>query len=186
MPRGRAVSRLLLAIGVLLILAGLLLPLIKLPQTFEASGPRTPFSQTTTYWVDWYRVPPISAGEKLMVELTTMEAQRAQLAVFPLRGEGEELAGLAVIIAALGGNETHFQKEIVAPVTARYLFMVVSFNSTFTLTVKSTWSPFYDARTSAILGVFLAGLAIVSIYYYRLKGENLGPSKQIESKQQDQ
>jgi hypothetical protein len=167
--------RRLRAIGLFLVIAGLVttlmstvLPLVKMPQTLVKRGPSVELNENVTYWIDTWILPPIDAGTQVSVDLRARNPGNISIAILPFQG-GEVISGSSPLLTyVFDSTRQTFSANAAAPVTSEYLVSIVCIKNNYTLTINSSWSPFYSIRTYIYLGLGALPAGILIIYYDRI------------------
>ncbi len=159
-------NRVLIFLGVAVMVATLVLPLWAQPQVLALNGPQVEHTPNRTYWVDIRMTPPIRSGTKMLVTLVSSRPGSAAILVFPSTPDGD-MKGPSMLAEVLAPTSTQTIWTLTAPQDSNYMFVVTSWNSTYTLTVESSWSPFYETKTGLLVGFALAFGGGLLEYYRR-------------------
>ena len=156
------IMEVILIIGVVLLVATLVLPLMKGPQTLSVNGPSIPYGDGN-YSISGYRIPPVDQNAPINVTLEDVTPDPVFIAVFP--GEGVTGGRPVYSTVTIFDSLTHSVKSTA---TQPYTVMISSFNgTTYHLTVKATWSPYFDAGNYFAEAVFVVIVGLAGFSYYR-------------------
>ncbi len=150
-------ARILMAIGIAIMVASQVLPLWTQRQMLTIFGPQS-FTTNRTYGIDAQITPPIRSGSGIVVTLNSSKPGSAAVLVFPSSSKGD-MRGPSVLADVLPAGERSAKWNLIAPEDSNYLIVVSSWNSTYSLMFESTWSPYYDSKTTLLVGfaVLLGG-----------------------------
>lgn len=157
-------ARTLAIIGILIIIASQVLPLWNQNEVLTWSS-----SQGTEtagrYLVEGRVTPPIKSGSSIAVTLTTANPGSAAVLVFPATSSGD--IGPSVLSEVLQTGERSARWSIVAPQDSNYLLVVASWNTTYSLTVESSWAPYHETAIVFPVGFAITFVGILIEYYQR-------------------
>lgn len=172
MRRLKAVGLLLVIAGMVIIFMSIILPSVKLPQTFSKKGPSVKLDENTTYWIDTWILPPIDAGTTFSVDFEGAHPGGLTIAIFPSR-DSEVIPGSSPLLTyVLGPDQQRLSTSMIAPMSSEYAVFIVSIRNNFTLKINSNWSPFYDLRVYLYFGIGVLPAGILIIYYETIKEDH--------------
>jgi len=166
--RLRILAALLLSLGVGALIVGVILPAHKTPQTLTASGPRLPYTAERNYWIDFYLIPPIDEGRPITLTLVTNIPGSVWVYLGPFDMQTESLSGPPVVNEMLRQNETGLVVFGCATKSAVYSLRITSWNSSYTISVQSIWSPYFEFRYGIVVGAGLVPASLLLLYYDRI------------------
>lgn len=168
MHRLKAIGFLLVITGIIIIFMSVILPLVKLPQTFVMRGPKVELNEDTTYWIETCILPPIDAGTPFSVDLEGAHPGGLTIAILPSR-DGEVIPGSSPLLTSvLDPNQQGLSTSTTAPMSSEYTIFIVSIRNNFTLMINSNWSPFYNLRIYLYFGIGALPAGLLVIYYERI------------------
>ncbi len=159
-------SLIVLASGVFLVIAAYSLPQVKMPETFSADGPATPYGNST-YMISGYAFPPIDRGQEIRISISGYAPGTVSISLFPsVPGSVSPVGPPLFFRTGLPGPD--YQIAFDSPATQPYGLYVSSVNRTsFLLTVKSVWSPFDPIRGYVPEGLLLLLAGAVGWVHFR-------------------
>ena len=161
----RALAALLLSVSVAFLILGFVLPEYRTAQTFTASGPNVTFTSERNYWIDFRLIPPIDEGQPITLTLVSSKpgSTRVYLGSFDLQTSLS--SGPPVVNEMLGQNKTELVVIGRATRSGIYSLRITSWNSTYSMTVQSVWSPYYFNFRYAIVVAGALMLASLLLLY---------------------
>lgn len=169
MRRLKTLGLLLTISGIVIIFMSIILPLVKLPQTFQKKGPSIKLDETITYWIDTWTLPPIDEGTSFSVNLEGSSPGGLSITIFPSR-YGEVIVGSSPLLTrAFTPIQQRLSITKIAPMSSEYTVSIVSIMNNFTLTINSNWSPFYVLRVYLYVGLGALPVGLLIIYYSKIK-----------------
>jgi hypothetical protein len=159
-------SIVVLAAGVSLLIAALVLPHVKLPQTFSAFGPATPYGNST-YMISGYAFPEIDKGQEISIGVSEYLPGTVSISFFPAVPGSVSPSGPPILFRT-DLPSPDYAITFLSPATEPYGLYVSSVNRTsFLVTVKSVWSPFDPIRGYVPEGLLLMLAGIVGWVHFR-------------------
>jgi len=141
------------------------MPYYKSPQRLEGSGPGVEFSSSRPYWINAYLIPPIDANQLVSLTLLSDRPGSTTVVLAYFDENLQSIVGPPLADAIFAPD----QKGLVVFTTTRrsgpYMLIVTSFNSSYTFSLSSVWSPFYQFRNLAIYSFLLLPISLVMVYY---------------------
>ncbi len=163
--KARAVGIALTTVALIFLAFGAIMPFYKSPQRLEGSGPGVDFTSSRPYWINSYFIPPIDTGKQMYLSVLSNREGATTVLLAPYDQDRQIIVGPALVNVAFDPS----QKGLVAYTTATrpgpYLLTITSYNSTYTFSLSSVWSPFYALRSLTIAGLGFLPLGAVIIYY---------------------
>jgi hypothetical protein len=169
-----------LSLGVAFLILGVVLPEYRTPQTFTASGPNVTFTSERDYWIDFYLIPPIGEGQPITLTLVSSKPGSTQICLGPFDLQTSLFSGPPVVNEMLGQNETELVVFGRATKSAVHSLRITSWNSTYSVTVQSAWSPYYfNFRYVIVVAGALMPGSLLLLHYGRIveKRERLSASQ---------
>lgn len=162
-----------LVLGFLLVLGGLVGPMIQLPGSMYRTGPGSlPGSANSTgtlipasYWTDTFETPPVRAGQTIRVQAAETGPGKVLLQVVQQNPSGNLPDAYTL---TLDSSLPAVDLSIPVKFNNPFLFLITSYNSTYTITVSGTWAIFYDWSLGIYWGSILLLIGIVVYYYYTI------------------
>jgi hypothetical protein len=161
-----AVFTAILVAGVAFVVGTYILPSVPSPQTMVSHGPIVPYGNSS-YTISGYFFPPIAKGEQVTLNISGYKPGTITISFFPSAEGSVSPTGSPLLFQPnLAG--TSLNVVLTSTGTQAYGMYVTSENrSTFTLTVSSTWSPFYFLRGYVSEGIFMVLLGGLGVVYFR-------------------
>ncbi|HUI85622.1 MAG TPA: hypothetical protein VLY21_00510 [Nitrososphaerales archaeon] len=152
----------ILGAGVALTIGAVVLPGVATAQTLVSNGPISPYG-FASYQISGYFFPSIAKGQTIDVNVSNYTPGSIEISLFPSQPYSVSPTGTPLLfLPALEGSYSHV--VLTSPETQPYGMYVTSQNrSTYTLVVKSVWSPYYVIRVYLPEGIFLIILGIVGV-----------------------
>jgi hypothetical protein len=165
MRKLKALGNFLTIIGIIIIFASTILPLVKLPQTYVKRGPSVKLDETTQYWIDTSILPNIDKGTPFSVDLVGGHSGGLGITILPFR-DGAVIAGASPLINQIfTADQQRFTASANTSIFSEYLVSIVSIRNNYTLTINSRWSPFDSFRAYTYLGLSALPAGLLIIYY---------------------
>jgi hypothetical protein len=155
----------LVVVGVVLLVIGLLMPYYKTPQRLSGTGPGVEFTPTRTYWVKTYIIPPIDSGTPINLSVLSDKPGATWVMLAPYDPQTQSLANSPIVNVIFAKEQKGLVTFVGADQSAPYMLMITSYNSSYTFTVSSVWSPYYELRASTIFGLAILPMGIVATLY---------------------
>lgn len=160
-----------LVLGFLLVLGGFVGPMIQLPGSMYRTGPGSVSSPTNStgtpipasYWTDTFETPPVRSGQTIRVQAAEIGPGKVLLQVVQQNPSGSLPDAYTL---TLDGSLPAVDLSIPVKFNNPFLFLITSYNSTYTITVSGTWAIFYDWSLGIYWGSVLLLIGIVVYYYY--------------------
>lgn len=159
-------SEAITVLGVVLLAVTLVLPLVKVPQTltitFTTEGPSAPY-QSINYAISGYRIPPVDQGTMINISLADISPDPVLVLLIPGNGvtTGPYVYSAFTVLSS-------FFASVRSPVSQPYTLVISSFNeTTYSLQVKSVWSPYYDAGNYTVEALFVILVGVGGFFYFR-------------------
>jgi hypothetical protein len=149
-----------------LLILGFVLPEYKTAQTFTASGPNVTFTSERTYWIDFNLIAPIDEGQPIMLTLVSSKPGSTHVCLGPFDLQTSLFSGAPVVNEMLGQNETGLVFNGRATRSGVYSLRITSWNSTYSVAVRSVWSPFYFSYRYVIIVAGTLVLASLLLLHY--------------------
>jgi len=141
------------------------MPYYKSYQRLEGSGPGVEFSPSRPYWINSYFIPPIDANQPVSLTLLSNRAGATTVVLAYFDENLQSIVGPPLADAIFAPD----QRGLVVFTTTRRsgpcMLIVTSYNSTYTFSLSSVWSPFYPLRNLAIYSFLILPISLVMIYY---------------------
>ena len=160
-------AALLLFASIVFLIIGFVLPEYKTAQTFTASGPNVTFTSERNYWIDYCMIPPIDEGQLITLTLASNKPGSTRVYLGPFDLQTSLFSGPPVANEMLGQNETELVVIGRATKSGIYSLRITSWNSTYSVTVQSVWSPYYFSFRYAIVVAGALMLASLLLLHYR-------------------
>ena len=169
MRKYRVLGAVLLSLGVAFLILGFVLPEYRTPQTLTASGPNVTFASERDYWIDFYLIPPIDEGQPITLTLVSNKPGSIQICLGPFDTQTSLFSGPVVVNEMLGQNETELVVSGRATKSAMYSLRITNWNSTYSVRVRSVWSPYYfnSKYVIVVAGVLMLG-SLLLLHYGRI------------------
>lgn len=163
--KARAAGIVLITLALIFLAFGTIMPFYKSPQRLEGNGPGVDFTSSRPYWINSYLIPPVDAGKQVYLSVLSNREGATTVLLAPYDQDNQMIVGPALVNVAFDPS----QKGLVVYTTATrpgpYLLTITSYNSTYTFSLSSVWSPFYALRSLTIAGLGFLPLGAVVIYY---------------------
>lgn len=161
--------------SVVFLVATLLLPTIKEPQTVQAEV--APSSSVQGSRVFGYGIPTVENGSAINVTLSDFEPQDVEYYLTPTVGNNV-LSALA--LGKVGDTPTS-SFVVNAQGTYSLELTIIAYNgSGFALTYSASWSPYSILGVYITPGVFLVAASLASTYYYGTRIERQHNEEKVE------
>lgn len=161
-----AIFWVILVAGVALTVGSLVLPDVSTNQTLVSHGPISPYG-AYSYQISGYFFPSIQQGQTIDLNVSDYKANSITLSFFPSQPNSVSPNGTPLLfLPNLEGPYSHI--VLTSPATQPYGMYITSQNrSSFTVVVRSVWSPFYVLRVYLPEGIFLILLGAVGVVNFR-------------------
>lgn len=162
----------LLISGIAMLATGRILAFIKADIQITIQGPNVQFSSERGYWIDDHVIPPIDRGTpiKLYVSVTGSGGP-IYVFLYPLSymipPAGE--VGGPPIASGVANETSAFTFTGDAPIGDSYVVELVTYNNTYTASLRSTFPPLYGLRTVTVPGLLFTPGGFALIYYDRIR-----------------
>jgi hypothetical protein len=163
--KGRLIGNSLIVLAVILMIFGLLMPYYKTPQRLSATGPDIEFTSTRSYWITTYIIPPIDKGTPINLSILSDKTGATWILLAPYDSQTQNLGGPPVINVVFAKDQKGFVTFTSAERSGPYMLMITSYNSSYTFSLSSVWSPFYELRALTTMGLAILPIGIVATYY---------------------
>jgi hypothetical protein len=163
----RIIGNLLTIFGILVVFSSLVLPLVKLPQTFNRTGPSA-VAGSNQYWIDTFILPQIDNGTVIMIYLKGVHPGGLGITIIPYQ-EGAPIVGATPVINYIFETDQEtLTAQSMATLDAEYFVSVVSIMNSYSLTISSVWSPYNSLRTYLYPGLSMLPAGLLIVYYDRI------------------
>lgn len=164
--RIKAFSYSAIAIGILLMVSGFVVPQLSFPASYTRSGPppSVKFSQSNPEWTEVFEIPAVHAPATIHIVATKSGSGNVTIQVtsYAYRTNPESFVFL------LTNSQPAINTNLVLDYSVPYLFFVTSENSTYSLTVSGNWEAYGYFNTNIYIGGVFVLAGIVSFYFHRL------------------
>lgn len=151
--------------GVIVIFASTILPIVKLPQTYVKKGPSVKLDSSTQYWIDTMVLPNIDKDTLFSVDLVGEHPGGLGITILPFR-DGEVIVGATPLINQIfNPDQQRFTASTNTTIFSEYLVSILSIKNNYTLTISSKWSPFDSLKAYTYLGLSALPAGLLIIYY---------------------
>ncbi len=168
MRKLRAYSAVLITAGVVLIFISTVLPQLKSEQTLVRKGPGVPLTDGISYWIDTFILPPIDEGSQFYVNLRTERPGNESVTVFPY-ANGQFIGSKPLVNWVFERDQSSFMVSTVVTVSSSYFVSIYSRMNNYTLTIRSTWSPYDSLRVYLYWGIAALPAGLLILYYDRIR-----------------
>ena len=165
MRKGKILGGFLFALGIMMLVVGLVMPYYKTQQLLEGTGPNIEFTPQQQYWIKSYIIPPIDVGTPINLSVLSNRPGRAVVLLAIYDQEQQSIVGPALVNAAFAENQKGLAVLTNAPRTSPYMLSITSYNSSYVFSLTSVWSPFYEFRSMTTFGIAVVPLGLITIYY---------------------
>ena len=141
------------------------MPYYKTPQRLSATGPEIEFSPTRPYWITTYIIPPIDKGTPINLSVLSDKTGATWVMLAPYDAQTQNLGGSPTINVVFAKDQRGLVTFTSAEQSGPYMLMITSYNSSYSLSLSSVWSPFYELRALATIGLAILPIGIVAAYY---------------------
>ena len=163
--KARAAGIVLITLALIFFALGTIMPYYKSPQRLEGSGPGVEFTSSLPYWINSYLVPPVDAGQQMYLSVLSNRAGATTVLLAPYDQDSQTIVGPALVNVAFDPSQKGLVVYTRATRPGPYLLTITSYNSTYSFTLTSVWSPFYGLRSLTIYALGLLPLGAVILYY---------------------
>jgi hypothetical protein len=163
--RTRTVGYATIALGILFLMIGAVMPYYKSPQNLQDSGPNLDTTPGRPYVIQSYILPPIDAGQRINLSLLTNKPGSTAVLLAPYNSKDQTIATPILVNAVFAKDQKGIAVFTNASRTATYILIVTSYNSSFTFILTSVWSPFYELRSFTVYALAVIPLGLVIVYY---------------------
>jgi len=123
------------------------------------------FTSSLPYWINSYLVPPVDAGQQMYLSVLSNRAGATTVLLAPYDQDSQTIVGPALVNVAFDPSQKGLVVYTRATRPGPYLLTITSYNSTYSFTLTSVWSPFYGLRSLTIYALGLLPLGAVILYY---------------------
>jgi hypothetical protein len=167
----KAFWKVTLGVGVLVLVAGLVGPLVPLQGFFARAGPDpgVNFNGTSPYWTDTFSIPPVQGGASIHVVATKIGGGNITIQIVGIYARTSSLPESFTIRldSVVPSVDTH----LVLHSTGQYIVLVTSYSARYSITFDGVWRSLYDFSLGVYWGSALIIAGLVSFYYYRIVRE---------------
>jgi hypothetical protein len=163
--KGRLFGNFLIVLAVVMMIFGLLMPYYKTSQRLSASGPDIQFTPKQNYWITTYIIPPIDKGTPINLSVLSDRTGATWILLAPYDAQTQNIAGPPIVNVVFAKDQKGFVKFASAEQSGPYMLMITSYNSTYSFSLSSVWSPFYELRALTTIGLAILLVGIVATYY---------------------
>ena len=170
----------LLISGIAMLAMGRILAFIKVDSLITMQGPNVQFTSERGYWIDDHIIPPIDRGTPIELHVSA-RGSGGPIYVFlyplsymiPPAGE----VGGSPIASGIANETNAFSFSGDAPIADTYVVEVISYNNTYTASLRSTFPPLYGLRVVTVPGLLFTPGGLAIVYYDRLRQRREGVFK---------
>jgi hypothetical protein len=148
-----------------MLIVGLVMPYYKMQQRLDGSGPNIVFTETRPYWIRSYIIPPIDAGQPITLSVLSDRPGSTVVLLAPYDPQSQTVSGPPVVNTGFAGDQRGMAVFSRATKSSPYMLMITSYNSSYTFSLTSVWSPFYEFRSLTTFGIGITPFGLVMIYY---------------------
>ena len=141
------------------------MPYYKSPQRLEGSGPNVDFTSSRPYWINAYLIPPIDADQPISLTLLSNRPGATTVVLAYYDENLQTIVGPAVADAVFASDQKGLYVFTETDRSGPYMLIITSYNSSYTFSLVSVWSPFYQFRNLAIYSFLIVPVGAVMIYY---------------------
>ena len=163
--KGRVIGYSLITLGVVFLTIGLVMPFYKSPQRLQGSGPNVDFSAKLPYFIRSYIIPPIDDGQPINLSVLSDHPGSTTVLLAAYDSNSQTITGPVLLNVAFAKDQKGVAIFTAAGKTSPYMLQITSYNSSFTFNLTSVWSPFYELRSLATLGLATTPFGLVIVYY---------------------
>jgi hypothetical protein len=163
--RGKVVGYSLIGLGIFFLLVGVVMPYYKTPQRLEGSGPAESFSSDRPYVISSYILPPIDEGEPINLSVMSDRAGTTTVLLAAYDSRAQTISGSVLTNIVFAKDQKGMAIFTTATKSAQYMLVITSYNSSYTFSLTSVWSPFYDLRSFTTYGFLTLPLGLAAAYY---------------------
>jgi hypothetical protein len=163
--KGKVIGGFLFALGIMMLVVGVVMPYYKTQQRLEGTGPKVEFTAHLQYWITSYIIPPIDVGTPINLSVLSDRPGRTSVLLAIYDQEQQSIVGPALVNVAFAENQKGLGVLTNAPRTSSYMLSITSYNSSYVFSLTSVWSPFYEFRSMTTFGIAVVPLGIITIYY---------------------
>ena len=162
---GKTVGYVLISLGVFFLIVGLIMPYYKTPQRLAGSGPNVEFASDRPYVIKSYIVPPIDEGQPINLSVLSDRPGSTAVLLAAYDQQAQTISGPPLLNVVFAKDQKGMAIFTQASKSAPYTLMITSYNSSYTFTLTSVWSPFYDFKSFTTYGLLTVPLGLVVVYY---------------------
>jgi hypothetical protein len=166
--KGKILGGFLFALGIMMLVVGLVMPYYKTQQLLEGTGPNIEFTPQQQYWIKSYIIPPIDVGTPINLSVLSDRPGRTVVLLAIYDQQQQSIVGPALVNTAFAENQKGLAVLTTAPRTSSYMLSITSYNSSYVFSLTSVWSPFYEFRSMTAFGIAVVPLGLITIYYDRI------------------
>jgi hypothetical protein len=166
--KGKILGGFLFALGIMMLIVGLVMPYYKTQQLLEGTGPNIEFTPQQQYWIKSYIIPPIDVGTPINLSVLSDRPGRTVVLLAIYDQQQQSIVGPALVNTAFAENQKGLAVLTTAPRTSSYMLSITSYNSSYVFSLTSVWSPFYEFRSMTTFGIAVVPLGLITIYYDRI------------------
>jgi len=155
----------LLALGLIFLYVGIVLPYYKSPQQLNGTGPSIEFTPSRPYWINSYLIPPIDAGQPISLTVLSDREGATTVLLAYYNFNLQSIVGPALINAIFSPYQKGIAVFTKADRSGPYLLTITSYNSSYTFHLTSVWSPFYGLKSLVICAFGILPIGCVMVYY---------------------
>jgi hypothetical protein len=163
--KGKILGGFLFALGIMMLIVGLVMPYYKTQQLLEGTGPNIEFTPQQQYWIKSYIIPPIDVGTPINLSVLSDRPGRTVVLLAIYDQQQQSIVGPALVNTAFAENQKGLAVLTTAPRTSSYMLSITSYNSSYVFSLTSVWSPFYEFRSMTTFGIAVVPLGLIMIYY---------------------
>jgi hypothetical protein len=163
--KARVAGIVLITLAVIFFAFGTIMPYYKSPQRLEGTGPGVEFTSSLSYWINSYFVPPVDAGQQMYLSVLSNRAGATTVLLAPYDPGTQTIISPVLVNVAFAPSQKGLATYTRATKPGPYLLTITSYNSTYSFTLTSVWSPFYAVRSLTIYALGLLPLGAVILYY---------------------
>jgi hypothetical protein len=163
--KGKIIGRFLVALGIMMLVVGLVMPYYKTQQRLEGTGPNVEFTARQQYWIKSYIIPPIDVGTPINLSVLSDRPGRTAVLLAIYDQQQQSIVGPPLVNAAFAENQKGLAVLTTSARTSPYMLSITSYNSSYVFSLTSVWSPFYEFRSMTTFGIAVVPFGLIMIYY---------------------
>lgn len=141
------------------------MPYYKSPQRLEGTGPNVHFTTNLSYAIRSYVIPPIDEGQPINLSVLSDRPGSTTVLLAAFDPQTDTITSPVLVNVVFGKGQKGVAVFTNATKGGPYMLAITSYNSSYTFTLASVWSPFYDLRSFTTYGLLAVPLGLVIVYY---------------------